>query len=429
MENLTKTQFVLLVILVSFVTALFTGIVTATLVNQAPPLMTQTISKVIEKVNPLSQFSEQPRPPAAQQILVGQEELTIKIVENVSSAVVSIIAVKDFPVFEQYFTNPFGQDEFFRRLIPPEFLPNFQIPQYRQKGTEERQVSSGSGFFISEDGLIATNRHMVEDKEAEYWILLNDGGKLKAKVMALDPLQDIAILKIESAISEKHNFIHLADSDKIKVGQTVIAIGNALGEFQNTVSVGVISGLHRSIIASGALSGETALSELIQTDAAINPGNSGGPLLDLGGRAIGINTALASGAENIGFALPINIVKKDIADIKEFGKIQYVYLGIRYAIISAQLKEEKKLSVDYGVLLVKGPNAEPAVMANGPAQKAGIKEGDIILELEGEKITQTNTLASIINSRRAGEKISLKILREGKTLDILVTLESRPENP
>ena len=429
MENLTKTQFVLLVILVSFVTALFTGIVTATLVNQAPPLMTQTISKVIEKVNPLSQFSEQPRPPAAQQIVVGQEELTIKIVENVSSAVVSIIAVKDFPVFEQYFTNPFGQDEFFRRLIPPEFLPNFQIPQYRQKGTEERQVSSGSGFFISEDGLIATNRHMVEDKEAEYWILLNDGGKLKAKVMAFDSLQDIAILKIESAISEKHNFIHLADSDKIKVGQTVIAIGNALGEFQNTVSVGVISGLHRSIIASGALSGETALSELIQTDAAINPGNSGGPLLDLGGRAIGINTALASGAENIGFALPINIVKKDIADIKEFGKIQYVYLGIRYAIISAQLKEEKKLSVDYGVLLVKGPNAEPAVMANGPAQKAGIKEGDIILELEGEKITQTNTLASIINSRRAGEKISLKILREGKTLDILVTLESRPENP
>jgi len=429
MENLTKTQFVLLVILVSFVTALFTGIVTATLVNQAPPLMTQTISKVIEKVNPLSQFSEQPRPPAAQQILVGQEELTIKIVENVSSAVVSIIAVKDFPVFEQYFTNPFGQDEFFRRLIPPEFLPNFQIPQYRQKGTEERQVSSGSGFFISEDGLIATNRHMVEDKEAEYWILLNDGGKLKAKVMALDPLQDIAILKIESAISEKHNFIPLADSDKIKVGQTVIAIGNALGEFQNTVSVGVISGLHRSIIASGALSGETALSELIQTDAAINPGNSGGPLLDLGGRAIGINTAIARGAENIGFALPIDIVKKDIADIKEFGKIQYVYLGIRYAIISAQLKEEKKLSVDYGVLLVKGPNAEPAVMANGPAQKAGIKEGDIILELEGEKITRTNTLASIINSRRAGEKISLKILREGKTLDILVTLESRPENP
>ena len=429
MENLTKTQFVLLVILVSFVTALFTGIVTATLVNQAPPLMTQTISKVIEKVNPLSQFSEQPRPPAAQQILVGQEELTIKIVENVSSAVVSIIAVKDFPVFEQYFTNPFGQDEFFRRLIPPEFLPNFQIPQYRQKGTEERQVSSGSGFFISEDGLIATNRHMVEDKEAEYWILLNDGGKLKAKVMAFDSLQDIAILKIESAISEKHNFIHLADSDKIKVGQTVIAIGNALGEFQNTVSVGVVSGLHRSIIASGALSGETALSELIQTDAAINPGNSGGPLLDLGGRAIGINTAIARGAENIGFALPIDIVKKDIADIKEFGKIQYVYLGIRYAIISAQLKEEKKLSVDYGVLLVKGPNAEPAVMANGPAQKAGIKEGDIILELEGEKITRTNTLASIINSRRAGEKISLKILREGKTLDILVTLESRPENP
>lgn len=317
MENLTKTQLVFLVLLVSFFTSLVTGIVTVTLVNQAPPPVTQTIHKVIEKMIPteLKGTQNQPAlltfPPSA-----SQEDLVVKIVQNVSSAVVSIIATKDLPVIEQYFVNPFGEDEFFKRFIPPELLPQFQIPQYRQKGTENRQVSSATGFFISSDGYIATGRHVVEDQTAEYWVIMNDGRKLKAKVLALDPLQDIAILKIDGAVSSNYNFIPLGDSDKLKVGQTVIAIGNALGEFQNTVSVGVISGLNRSVIASGALSGEELLQELIQTDAAINPGNSGGPLLDLNGKAIGINTAMAQAAENIGFALPVNLVKKDFADVK-----------------------------------------------------------------------------------------------------------------
>ena len=427
MDNLTKTQFVTLIILVSFVTSLVTGIVTVTLVNQAPPLMTQAIYKVIEEVTPgLNNSNANQAPP----VFTNEQDFIVKAVEKVSSAVVSVIATKDLPVFEQYFVNPFGQDEFFKQFFPPELLPNFQVPQYRQKGTENKQISTGTGFFISVDGLIATNKHVVADKEAVYWIIMNDGKKLKAKVLALDSLQDVAILKIDEDVppASGYNFVPLGDSENIKVGQTVIAIGNALGEFQNTVSVGVISGLRRSIIASSATGGDEVLQELIQTDAAINPGNSGGPLLDLSGKAIGINTAIAQGAENVGFALPINLVKKDLADIKQFGKIEYAYLGIRYALINAQVKEEKKLSVDYGALLSKGPKDEPAVMANSPAGKMGLKEGDIVLEFNGVKITQSNTLSSLINRHRAGEKITLKVLREGKESNFSGTLEPRPEN-
>ena len=425
MENLSKTQFIFLVLLVSFVTALFTGIVAVTLMQQVPPPITQTIQKVVERLVP----SAQKPVPVSQPTVVTQEDLVVNIVQNVSSAVVSVIATKDLPVIEQYFVNPFGQDEFFQQFIPPELLPQFQIPQYRQKGTENKQVSAGTGFFISSDGLIATNKHVVGDQAATYWVIMNDGRKLKAKVLALDPLQDLAILKVDATTTPSNiTFIPLGDSNNLKVGQTVIVIGNALGEFQNTVSVGVISGLHRSIVAAGTAAGSESLQEVIQTDAAINPGNSGGPLLDLNGKAIGINTAMAQGAENVGFSLPINLVSKDLADVKETGKIQYAYLGVRYLIINAQVKDEKKLSVDYGALLAKGEKGEPAVMENSPAAKAGLREGDIILEFNSSKIIQNNLLANMINLRRAGEKISLKVLRGTETLDITVTLLSRPEN-
>lgn len=429
-ENLTKTQFVFLVILVSFVTALFTGIVTVTLMNQAPPPVTQTINRVIEKVAPgLANMTETQTAFNATVNTVNQEDLVVKAVQNVSSAVVSVIATKDLPVFEKYYVDPFGQDEFLKQFVPSEFWQNFQIPQYRQKGTEERQISSGTGFFVSSDGLIATNKHVVEDKEANYSIIMNDGRKLNANVLARDPLQDIAILKIEEVEGSGYNFIPLGDSNNLKVGQTAIAIGNALGEFQNTVSVGVISGLHRNIIAGGLLGGgEEVLSELIQTDAAINSGNSGGPLLNLKGEAIGINTAMAQGAENIGFSLPINLVKRDISDVKAYGKIQYAYLGVRYTIVNAQVKEEKKLSVDYGALIIKGSSGEAGVMPNSPAEKMALKEGDVILEFNGEKITESSTLSSLINSHRAGDKITLKILRNGEELSIQGTLESWPVN-
>ncbi len=302
----------MLVLLVSFVTSLVTGIVTVTLVNQAPPPITQTINKVDEKtIERVVPGKTQPAAPAAT-IIITQEDLIVKVVNDVSSAVVSVVASKDIPVIEEYYINPFKEDEFFQNL-PEGFLPDVQIPQYRQKGTEKRQVSSGTGFFVSSEGLILTNKHVVEDTAAEYSIVTNNGETLGAKVLARDPLQDIAILKVEGG---DFNFIPLGDSNNIKVGQTVIAIGNTLGEFRNSVSVGVVSGLNRSLTASGSASGPEELQELIQTDAAINRGNSGGPLLDLAGRAIGVNTAMAVSAENVGFALPINIAKKNIADAK-----------------------------------------------------------------------------------------------------------------
>lgn len=349
--------------------------------------------------------------------VLTQEEITIQLVKNVTPAVVSVIATKDVPVIEQYFVNPFEGDNFFQQFLTPDFL----VPQYRQRGTEKRQISAGTGFLISSDGMIVTNRHVVEDAEAEYTVIMNDGKKITAKVLARDPVQDIAVIKIEGG---GYLYIPLGNSDSLQVGQSVVAIGNALGEFQNTVSTGVISGLRRTVVAGGISSGVEKLQQVIQTDAAINPGNSGGPLLDLTGRAIGINVAMASGAENIGFALPINAVKKAINDVKSFGRIVYPFLGVRYVTITPAMKTEKKLAVDYGALLMSS-GAENAVIANSPASKAGLKEGDIVLEFEGVKITQDNTLGDLIARKKVGDKVKLKILREGKEFTVEATLEER----
>lgn len=410
-DSLSKKQVVLLVLLVSFVTSLVTGIVTVTLMSQEPTPLTQTIHKVIEKITPLeSQWAQQEMPSqsaaSAAPLVVSQEELIVKVVSNVSNAVVSVVASKDLPVIEEYFVNPF----------PEGLLPNVQIPQYRQKGTIKKEVSSGTGFFISKDGLLLTNKHVVEDSKAEYSIVMNDGKKFDAKVLAKDPFQDIAILKVENTDKKEFSFIPLGDSDNLKVGQTVIAIGNSLGEFRNTVSVGIISGLNRSVTAQGSLAGSEFLQEMIQTDAAINPGNSGGPLLDLSGRVVGMNTAVASSAENIGFTLPINVAKRDINDAIEFGKIKYPYLGIRYKV------------AENGLLLAKGLQGEPAVDQNGPGAKAGLKKGDIVFELGGFKINEQNNLAFLLSKHRVGDKIELKFLREGKENVVSIALEERPEN-
>jgi serine protease Do len=431
LEQLTRSQFILLILLVTFVSAMATAIVTVTLMEKAPVPVTQTINRVvektIEKAMPLNSEKNNAENKEAKEqervVVIKQEELITELVRDVSPAVVSVIATKDLPVVEQYFVNPFGDDEFFKKFFPPELLPQFQIPQYRKKGTEKRQISSGTGFFVSKDGLVLTNKHVVFDPEADYSIIINDGRKLKAEVLARDPFFDIAILKTKGS-GFKH--INLGDSSKLKVGQTVIAIGNALGEFQNTVSVGVISGLDRTVVASGPSGQEEMLQGIIQTDAAINPGNSGGPLISLDGTVVGINTAMAQGAENVGFALPINIAKKDIADAEKFGKVRFAFLGVRYLMINGQVKEEKKLPVDYGILLTKGPKGEPAITKDSPADKAGLKEGDIILEFDGKRIDQNNSLTKLISVKQVGEKVKLKVLRNSKTFEVEVTLDERP---
>jgi S1-C subfamily serine protease len=354
--------------------------------------------------------------------VVDYENLITQTIEKVSPAVVSIVISKDVPVFEKYYYSPFDEDEDF---IPPEFREffKFEIPQYRQKGTEKKQVGAGTGFIISADGLIATNKHVVGDEKAEYTIFLNDGRKFNGKVIAVHPRDDLALVKINA---KNLPSIKLGDSDKIKLGQTVIAIGNALGEFQNTVSVGVVSGLRRAITASDERGNIERLENLIQTDAAINPGNSGGPLINLRGEVIGINTAIVSGAQNIGFAIPINRLKKMINEVLTRGKIEIPYLGIRYILITEEVKNKFNLPFDYGAYIYSDNPKQPAVIPNSPAEKSGLKEKDIVLELDGQKITPQNSLAYMITNKRVGEKVNLKIWRNGEIINLQVVLEKLP---
>ncbi|MBP9758536.1 trypsin-like peptidase domain-containing protein, partial [Candidatus Dojkabacteria bacterium] len=306
--------------------------------------------------------------------VIEENSAYIEVVKKTQSAVVSIIVTADVPVYENYYSNPFGGDGFF----------DFNFPSRRQVGSEEKQVGAGSGFIVTEDGLIVTNKHVVSDPDAGYTVIMSDGTKQEAEIIGTDQFMDIAILQIEG---DDYNFIALGDSDKIQVGQKVAAIGYALGQFSNSVSAGIISGLSRSITASGQMGSDAELlSNVIQTDASINPGNSGGPLLDLSGNAIGVNVAVATSAENIGFAIPINSVKKIVKSVEENGKIVRPYIGVRYVPIDALVQEKNDLKYDYGVLVVKGNTIdELAVIPGSPADKAGILENDIILEVNKVK--------------------------------------------
>ncbi|MBI3306138.1 trypsin-like peptidase domain-containing protein [Candidatus Nomurabacteria bacterium] len=354
--------------------------------------------------------------------IFSQEHFVIDAVKKSNPAVVSIIITKEVPTYEQYVdpnqsTNPFGD-------LFPGF--NFNVPQYRQKGTEKKEVGGGSGFFVSADGLILSNKHVVSQTDVEYAVYTNDGKKHAAQVIARDPVLDIAILKIEGS---NFPYLTLGDSDKLEVGQNVIAIGNALAEFRNTVSVGVISGLARSITAGDSFGQSEQLDQVIQTDAAINPGNSGGPLLDLSGKVIGVNVAIVQGSQNIGFALPVNTIKGAIESVKSTGKIFRPYLGIRYVTINAEIMEKNNLSVDYGVLVKAGANpADLAVIPGSPADKAGIVENDIILEVDGAKLDGKKNVAALIRGKSIGQKINLKIIHQGAEKNVSVLLEAAKDS-
>lgn len=341
---------------------------------------------------------------------ISQDWYVVNAVKKASPAVVSIGLIQTVPLVEHYYEK--------QKIGDLEIV----VPQVREKGMEKKEVGSGSGFIVSADGYVVTNKHVVEASEVEYVVYTNDGKKHKAKVVALDSLYDVAILKIEGSNYEP---IKLGDSDKLEVGQTLIAIGNALGEFRGTVSTGIVSGLSRSIFATAGSGQMEFLDEVIQTDAAINLGNSGGPLLNLRGEVIGVNVATAIGSQNIAFSLPINIVKPIIDSVKKTGKIERPFLGIRYIILSAESAEERKISFDYGVLVSSREGAEP-VVKDSPADRAGLREGDVILELDDVKIDKKNTLARLIRDKSVGEKIRLKIWREGKESFVSLTLGSVP---
>lgn len=352
---------------------------------------------------------------------VDAETRIIQSVKNANPAVVSIVISKDVPVLERYYED--RRDPFFDDFFGSSPF-SFRIPKYRENGTEKKEVGGGSGFIVSEDGYIVTNKHVVDQDNVEYTVFTNSGDEYKAEVMAKDSLNDIAVIKIEASGLP---YLDFADSDNLQVGQSVIAIGNPLLEFNNSVSVGIVSGLSRDITASSRFGKSEHLEGIIQTDAAINPGNSGGPLLNLDGKVIGVNVAMAS-AENIGFALPSNLVKSVVDSVLENGRIVRPFLGIRYIPITEKLKEANKLSVDYGVLVIRGESIEDlAVVPGSSADKADIVENDIILEVDGKKLENGVSLARTIAEKSVGDTVQLKVLHKGEEKLVDVELEELPE--
>lgn len=294
----------------------------------------------------------------------------------------------------------------------------FGLPQPQQS---KQPVSIGSGFIVSADGLIATNKHVVSDVGVKYQIITSNDKKYTVLQIYRDPLNDIALLKVDPkenpGISLKPAL--LGDSTNLEVGQFVVAIGTALGQFKNTVTTGVISGLGRGITAGDEMQNfAERLDNVIQTDAAINPGNSGGPLVDSSSKVIGINTAVAQNGQNIGFALPINILKESLNNFNKHGQFNRPYLGVSY----------KTLTQDVAVLnnLVKGAYIQ-SVVAGSPAEKAGIQVGDVIVKFDTKTVESGNgELANLISDKKVGDEVSISLWRDGKTVNTKATLVTAP---
>jgi serine protease Do len=346
----------------------------------------------------------------------------VRTVKSADPAVVSVIISKDVPVVERR-----------GRLLPDPFADPFffQTPQASQSpstgapATQKQEIGGGTAFFVSADGLLLTNKHVVEDPGAQYTVFLNDGRKLTANVVGRDPVNDIALLKVAGS---GFPFIPLTTAAAEPVlGETVVAIGNALGEFRNTVSVGVVSGLERSITAGGLLSGQSEeLSNIIQTDAAINEGNSGGPLLDLQGNVVGMNTAVAGDAQNIAFAIPVRDLAVTLQSYQKYGRIVRPYAGIRYAPMTKEYQDKNHLPYDYGVIAIGGGTVdEPAVVPGSPADKAGLQEGDIVLEADGKKLTEDVSFSALVQRKQPGDTMQLKVYHKGQEKTVTITLEER----
>ncbi|MEO8105660.1 MAG: trypsin-like peptidase domain-containing protein [Candidatus Saccharibacteria bacterium] len=309
-------------------------------------------------------------------------------------------------------------------------------------GSPQTQEAAGTGIIISAKGLIVTNRHVVPDGTTKVSVTLSDGTELKnvsvvGRTGASDSL-DIAFLKINDTKGHNLTPAAIGDSANVQVGDDVIAIGNALGQFQNTVTSGIISGFARSVQASsgggsdpftGSTSATENLDNLFQTDAAINEGNSGGPLVNLNGQVIGINTAIAGNAQNIGFSIPINDVKGLINQVLDTGKFERAFLGVHYALITPDIADQYKLSVQNGAFIVPAADpSQPSVVTGSPAEQAGLQEKDIITQVDKNMVDKTHSLTSLLDQYQPGDKITLSVIRDGKSQKVVVTLAALPAN-
>ncbi len=295
-----------------------------------------------------------------------------------------------------------------------------------------QQESAGTGVIIDKSGIVITNRHVVPKQSKSVSITLSDGTELKdveviGRTNDNDSL-DIAFLKIKDTKGKDLKVAKIGDSSKVQVGDKVIAIGNALGQFQNTVTSGIISGYGRDIQAGDESgSGSETLQNLFQTDTAINQGNSGGPLVNTKGEIIGINTAVATGsAENIGFAIPIGDIQGLITSVLREGKLLRPYIGVRYVSLTDDYAYQYNLNVKRGAYIAPNPDGDLPIVAGSPAEKAGLKEKDIITKVDGIEIDDKHSLISLINRKAVGDKVTLTIVRDGKTMEVHLQLEASP---
>lgn len=286
-----------------------------------------------------------------------------------------------------------------------------QLSFQPEEGVVDQSSNIGTGFIVDSNGIIVTNQHVVSDPEADYMIITQDGQEYDVLDIARDNTNDVAVLKIDATELEALN---LGNSDSLVVGQTVIAIGTPLGAYSGSVTTGVVSGLNRDVTASTGWFGSTAkiYEDVIQTDAAVNPGNSGGPLLNTAGEVIGVNFATTSGADNISFALPVNLVKNRVEEYRTYGKFIKPYLGVSYQMIS-EYEAMYYEDVVAGALIVR-------VDPYGPAQDAGIERGDIIIEFSEDTVNAS--LANIISNYEVGEEVEIKLWNSGNERTVTVTL-------
>lgn len=317
------------------------------------------------------------------QTILNEENAVIGVVEKTSPSVVAIGAT--------------------RRVFNP-FDP-FSIPK-------NQDSTIGTGFIVSDKGIVVTNKHVVSDPNTHYTVVTIDGKKFEVRKIYRDPVLDLAIVQVDEGGLKALDF---GDSSKLKVGQMVIAIGNALGRFNNTVTTGVVSGLGRKVIAGDPFSGAAeALDDLIQTDAAINPGNSGGPLLNSAGQVVGVNVATTDGAQNIGFAIPINSVKKIVDEFVAKGTVSRPYLGIRYRFISKDVAILNE--VPQGAYIQE-------IIEGSPAEKVGIREGDIVIKIDGKAVSGESIVSDSIASKDIGDKITLNLWADGQERSVTATLQ------
>jgi serine protease Do len=346
-----------------------------------------------------------PKPVTADNLRLDEQEATVRAIKKALPAVVSIV------VYDQ------------------ENIVNINLGATTSTNIEQQEMTkgNGSGFLISADGLILTNKHVAaagKPDTVRYKVVVNDKKTYDAKLIGNDPIHDLAVLKIEG---QNFPYLEMAKSGNQPIGLTVLAIGNSLGRYDNSVTKGIISGLGRSLAAANPNGGMELLENVLQTDAEINEGNSGGPLINLEGKVVGVNVAVDKGGVGLGFAIPIDDARSVVDSVRKSGRIIRARLGVRYLMLDSYIAEAKGVTSKVGALVAADEAGQSAIVPGSPADIAGIQEGDIILEINKIKINEFNTLLSVVQRYQPGNRIGLRIKRGNDIFNKIVVLDEFPK--